>query len=40
MCNNHEKDQVHVLHECPALEQLNIRKEKMEYIYSVKTYKY
>ncbi len=25
MCNNHEEDQVHVLQECPALEELNLK---------------
>ncbi len=33
MCNNYE-DQVHVLQECPALEQLNLKKAAMENIFS------
>ncbi len=30
MCNNNEEEQVHVLQECLALEQLNLKKATME----------
>ncbi len=40
-CNNQEENQIHVLLECSALEQLNLQKGTMENIFSedIKTLK-
>lgn len=32
-CNNQEENQVHVLQECPTLEQLNVQKATMKNIF-------